>query len=159
MVLILFLTFPVFISPAKKEIKRLDKKIAVKKKNLGELTTLKKEYNSIISETKVMEQKIKGTAKNVTLPSLLENVAKATDLTGKMTGLKIRDTIKSKNYNENGVEITLKNISLDQLIDFVYKLESLPYIIKVKGFKMKTAYGKAPKHINLTILVSLFTPN
>jgi hypothetical protein len=106
-----------------------------------------------------MERKIARSAKNVTLPSLLENVANQTNLKSKMTGLKSHESLKNKNFEENSVEITLKKITLDELIKFVYKLESLPHIIKVKGFKIKTTYGKEPKYINLTLLVSLFTPN
>ena len=159
MSLFLFLSFPIVINPVKKQIKLLDKKITVKRNDLDELTRLKEEYKEIQNAAKSMERKIAKSKKNVTLPSLLENLANKTNLKSKMTGLKSHETLKNKNFEENSVEITLKNISIDELIKFVYELESLKHIIKVKGFKIKTTYGKKPKYINLTLLVSLFTPN
>jgi hypothetical protein len=159
MFLVLFLTFPIMINPAKKQIRLLDKKIKRKESELVELTKLKREYRAVQDAARKMEKKIARSAKNVTLPSLLENIANVTKLKSKMTGLKSHETIKSKKFKEEGVEISLKNITIDELMFFVYKLESLPYMIKVKGFKIKTTYAKEPKYIKLTLLVSLFTPN
>jgi len=156
---LLILIIPLTITPAKKKINLLDKKIAAKKSALEEMSELKREYDDIIAVTKTMERKVSKLAKNVALPSLLENVAKQSNLKNKMTGLKTHETIKNKNFNEDGVEISLREVSIDELIGFIFNLESLPYMIKVKGFKIKTAYGNAPKLINLTLLVSLFTPN
>lgn len=158
-IVVLLLSYTLVVSPAKKDITLLERKIKAKESNLTELNSLKNEYKERQSETRRMERQIKKSAKNLTLPSLLENLAKATNLKEKMTGLKANETIKSKTYIENSVEISLKGIALDELMEFIYNLETLPYMIKVKGFKIKTTYGKAPKKINLTLRVSLFTPN
>ncbi len=157
MLTVVLLAFPMVINPVKKKLKRIDRQVQAGTTNLAELQRLKKEYNVIQGATKGMEAKIAKSAKNVTLPSLLERIANITDLKEKMTGLKTHETVRDKNFQENGVEITLKNVTLDELMNFVYKLESLPYMIKIKGFKIKTTYAKGPKYINLTLLVSLFT--
>lgn len=156
---VLLLSFPIFINPLKNDVALIDRKIEAKRSEINELTRLKKDYETLLRTTKSMENKIAKSAKNVTLPSLLEKVANATNLKANMTGLKANETIKNRNFEENEVEITLKNISLDQMMDFIFKLESELYIIKIKGFKIKTTYGKEPKLINLTLMVSLFTPN
>jgi len=158
-IIVLLLAYTFIAGSAKADINNIDRKIRVKGKNLDELIKLKGEYNEIQASKKRMERQIRKTAKNITLPSLLETLANATKLKEHMTGLKTNETIKSKTYIENSVEISLKGIALDELISFIYHLESQPYMIKVKGFKIKTTYGKQPKLINLTLLVSLFTPN
>ena len=159
MLFVIVLAYPVIITPLKKDIKLLDRKIGSKTKNLDELSTLKQEYKVISEKLKTMESRVTSSSSNVTLPSLLERVAGRTNLKSNMTGLRVHETVKTRNFQEDGVEISLKDITVDELIKFVYSLETLPYTVKVKGFAIKTTYGKEPKLMKLTLLVSLFTPN
>ncbi len=157
----LFLFFLLVINPLDKEIKLLDRKIAIKKDSLGKLDTLIQEYKVVNKTLKKMEARIKNTQPNVTLRSLLEETANRLNIRQKMTKIKTQAALvsRNRNYHEDKVKVYFDKLTLDELMRLVYNLETSRNIIKINGFELKTTYRKDPKYIMFRPVVSLFTAN
>lgn len=124
-------------------VENLQKRSVQLNKELQEVKTLKAEYEA--SEKKIQELSSKIKKENEALISVVEKILLNEKLDRK--NFSIRDVNSRSNsdedfYEEKSVDIELDKISLNTLVDVLYKFQSRPSL-KVSNLNISTKYDKA----------------
>ncbi len=129
----------------------LRRTIEKKTGTLESVLTLAAGYRDQRSAQEQVERQL--AASNVKLISFLEEKAKAAGVELPSISPKPDVTIDGTKIVESGVEITLTDVKLDRLVEFVTALEAGPGIVKVKYLRLEPR----PANENLTAWISIAT--
>ena len=119
-----------------------------RKRDLVEMRKLRDEYRDIQKELQTAQE---AAAKRGPLLTEIENITKRANLNSKIVSLKPQTGSQTAGYKESIVEIRLDNISLYDVVNYVYLLEKAT--LRVRKLSFKPRYDN-PKLLNATILVS-----
>ena len=72
--------------------------------------------------------------------SFIEDLAKKENIREKIGSVKPKKIPLGEDYEENLVEIKMDDITLTNLVDFIYKIENSGHLLKVKRIRIKTRY-------------------
>jgi len=138
-VIVLYLVFHSYSSG----IDSLQKRSVQLQKQLGEVKALKAEYEG--SNKKIAELSSKIKKENEALISVVEKILLNEKLD--RTNFSIRDVNSRSNsdedfYEEKSVDVELNKISLNTLVDIMYKLQNKPSL-KVSNLNISTKFDKA----------------
>jgi len=81
----------------------------------------------------------------------MENITKRANLAGKIVSLKPQTGTQTEGFKESIVEVKLDNITLYDVVNYVYLLEKAA--LRVRKLSFKPRYDN-PKILNATLLVS-----
>ena len=136
------------VSPLTSDLTRKRELIPKKERDLVEMRVLKDQY----LEMKQRLQQAQATAaKRGPLLTEIENLTKRANLNSKMVSLKPQTGVQTEAFKESIVEIRLDNITLYDIVNYVYLLEKDG--LRIKKLNFKPRYDN-PKLLNSTILVS-----
>ena len=138
-VIVLYLVFHSYSSG----IDSLQKRSVQLQKQLGEVKALKAEYEG--SNKKIAELSSKIKKENEALISVVEKILLNEKLD--RTNFSIRDVNSRSNsdedfYEEKSVDVELNKISLNTLVDIMYKLQNKPSL-KISNLNISTKFDKA----------------
>ncbi len=138
-VIVLYLVFHSYSSG----IDSLQKRSVQLQKQLGEVKALKAEYEG--SNKKISELSSKIKKENEALISVVEKILLNEKLD--RTNFSIRDVNSRSNsdedfYEEKSVDVELSKISLNTLVDIMYKLQNKPSL-KVSNLNISTKFDKS----------------
>ena len=138
-VIVLYLVFHSYSSG----IDSLQKRSVQLQKQLGEVKALKAEYEG--SNKKIAELSSKIKKENEALISVVEKILLNEKLD--RTNFSIRDVNSRSNsdedfYEEKSVDVELNKISLNTLVDIMYKLQNKPSL-KVSNLNISTKFDKS----------------
>jgi len=136
------------VSPLTSELTRKRDLIPKKERDLVEIRELKGQY---LEMKQRLQQAQDTAAKRGPLLTEIENLTKRANLNSKMVSLKPQPGVQTEAFKESIVEIRLDNITLYDIVNYVYLLEKDGLRIKKMNFKPR--YDN-PKLLNSTILVS-----
>lgn len=130
------------------------KRIAAKKEKLIELANLRGDYQRRLADQNRLAAEIRRN-NTVRLLSYIEDVSKhagvsvenAQERPGQATG---SDVLK-----EEAAEITVKNVSIDRLYDFLKRIEEGNPLVKVRHLKVRKRFDNA-KRLDATVTVGTF---
>ena len=142
-VLYVFVLSPVFDDLARKRTL-----IPKKERDLVEMRKLSEEYRSIQKQLQAAQD---AAAKRGPLLTEMENITKRANLSGKIVSLKPQPATKTDGFTESVVEVRLDNISLYDVVNYVFLLEKAT--LRVRKLAFKPRYDN-PKLLNATLLVS-----
>jgi type II secretory pathway component PulM len=145
-VLILLYTF--VISPFFSDLSRKRELIPRKERDVIEMKQLKKEYVEI--QQRLVEAQAAASKRGPLLTDI-ENITKRANLSGKIVSLKPQAGVQTETFKESIVEIKLDNITLYDVVNYVYLLEK--DTLRIRKLQFKPRYDN-PKLLNSTILVS-----
>ena len=138
----------------------LQKRSVQLQKELQEVKALKAEYEG--SEKKIVELSSKIKKENEALISVVEKILLNKELDRK--NFVIRDVNSRSNsrsdstddfYEEKSVDIELNKISLDTLVDILYKLQNKPSL-KVSNLNISTKSNKSGSSMKVKLRVSTY---
>lgn len=138
----------------------LQKRSVQLQKELQEVKVLKAEYEG--SEKKIVELSSKIKKENEALISVVEKILLNKELDRK--NFVIRDVNSRSNsrsnsaddfYEEKSVDIELNKISLDTLVDILYKLQNKPSL-KVSNLNISTKSNKSGSSMKVKLRVSTY---
>ena len=86
----------------------------------------------------------------VALPAY-QNYTKRANLSGKIVSMKPQAGVETAGFKESIVEVRLENITLYDIVNYVYLLEK--NTLRIRKLQFKPRYDN-PKLLNATILVS-----
>lgn len=124
-----FLIFPFFAAKA-----RIKKGVQAKKNALKEMEVLISEFERYRSGSQGVKQFLEQRRKDFTLFSFLEKAAGDADVKEHIKYMKPSTSVGPESYKESLVEIKLELITLKQLIDYLYRIESIENVVIVKRF-------------------------
>ncbi|UCD85944.1 MAG: type II secretion system protein M [Deltaproteobacteria bacterium] len=152
LLLLIILIYIIIISPFSRRIARLDELIETKKKEYGEMMKMKEKYLRVQERVK----NIKPMPPKFSLLSHLENLARQSNV--KIDSVKPGPTGESGPFKETITDVKIERITLDQLVEFLYKIEiSGEYPLKVKKIHIKPTY-KNPQYLEVSFQIVSLQP-
>lgn len=136
------------VSPLTSDLTRKRELIPKKERDLVEIRVLKDQY---LEMNRRLQQTQATAAKRGPLLTEIENLTKRANLNSKMVSLKPQAGVQTEAFKESIVEIRLDNITLYDIVNYVYMLEKDG--LRIKKLNFKPRYDN-PKLLNSTILVS-----
>lgn len=138
-VIIQFIIFPILDNQ-----KRLQRTLQVKKDALREITALRSSYTEITDKARLSKRRLAQREKGFTLFSFLDRLAGENGLKDKIIYMKPSTSVqKDKNYKTSLVEVKLQPINLNQLVTYLYYIETSANLVFVKRLSIaKTEKGK-----------------
>lgn len=136
------------VSPLTSDLTRKRELIPKKERDLVEMRVLKDQY---LDMNQRLQQAQAAAAKRGPLLTEIENLTKRANLNSKMVSLKPQTGVQTEAFTESIVEIRLDNITLYDIVNYVFLLEKDG--LRIKKLNFKPRYDN-PKLLNSTILVS-----
>lgn len=151
-ILIIILQFALF--PFLGEKKKVRRSIQAKEQILKELASLSSEYMALRENSVDIEKALAGRPGNFTLFSFLEKQAGRSGVKPNIKYMKPSTSINRESYSESTVEMKLENVTLEQLVEYLYLVESPENLVGIKRISIKQSRG-SPEY--LTVLMQLIT--
>ena len=152
LLVLIILIYVLIVSPFIKRIARLEELVDAKKVELREMMILKEQFLQAQDRVK----KIKPLPPKFSLLSHLETLARKSNV--KIDSIRPGPTKKSGSYKETLIDVKIERITLDQLVEFLYKIEiSGDYPLKVKKIHIKPTY-KNPQYLEVSFQIVSLQP-
>lgn len=136
---------------------KLTKAIRTNEKTLKEMVALGSEYRVLRQGMEEIQQGMSRRAPNFTLFSHLERKAGEAGVRNNIKQMQPSRTPLSGSYEETSVEIKLEKVTLKQLVNFLYAVESPEELVRVKRMSVKRS-TEAPQYLSALIQVATFEP-
>ena len=138
-----FLIFPFFTAKRK-----IQKGVQAKENALKEMVVLISEFKRYKNDSQGIKKVLGHRKRGFSLFSFLEKAAGDADVKEHIKYMKPSTSVGPDPYKESLVEIKLELVTLKQIIDYLYKIESTDNVVIVKRFsanenKKKTGYLNA----------------
>ena len=147
-----FAVFPLWDSRAK-----MKKSITSNSKKLDELVKIDAELAVQNAKISRMKNTLGSRRSNFTLFSYLEKKAYSANVRGSITHMNSMQGVKSTSFEETLTDLKLEKITIKQLADFIYQIESPDELIRIKRLtveKMK----ENPDYINAQFIIASYMP-
>ena len=140
----IFLIFQFMVFPLIDKRERLQRALLVKSQAFTEIQTLAADYNNIKKQSDSAREQIAEKKAGFTLFSFLDRVAGKTRLKDRIAYMK-PSTVTPKNspFKISTVEMKLQAITLEQLVSYLYKVETSENAVHIKRISIvKTGKNK-----------------
>jgi type II secretory pathway component PulM len=145
---VIILLYALVVSPVTSDLARKRELIPKKERDLEEMRVLKDRYLEIQQR---LQQAQAAAVKRGPLLTEIENLTKRANLSSKIVSLKPQAGVQTQAFKESIVEIKFDNVTLYDIVNYVYQLEQDG--LRIKKLNFKPRYDN-PKVLNSTILVS-----
>lgn len=142
------LLYLLVLAPISKDLGRKRDSIPKKEQQLVEMRRQREQYLELKQR---LQQVQAAAAKRGPILTEIENITRRANLSSKIVSLKPQAGVEAEGFKENVVQIRLKNVSLYDIVNYVYRLEKATLRIRKLYFKPRF---DNPKLLNSTILVS-----
>lgn len=147
-VLFQFIVFPIF-----EKRTHLKNSLQVKTKMLEEMHILKSEYEAIKEKNEWSEARFSKRKQGFTLFSFLDELAGEADVKEHITYMKPSKSAQpNSKYQISMVELKLQQITLKQLADYLYKVETSENMVSISRLSIQKT-GKEEGFINVVLQV------
>ena len=144
----LILLYSLVLSPLTEDLSRKRDLIPKKEKDLAEMRVLQKRYREMQQH---LQEAQAAAAKRGPLLTEMENLTRRANLSGKIVSLKPQAGAQGAGFKESVVEVRLDNITLYDVVNYVYLLEKATFRIRKLTFKPRF---DNPKALNATLVVA-----
>lgn len=150
--LIAYIVFHTFWSGTE----RLEKQVIQLETELGRIENLRSEYEGSMEKITELSSKIKK--ENEPLISVVEQILLDENIDRKNFSIKdvnLRTAESEDFFEEKSIDVELKDLSLKDLIDILYKLQNTPSFLKVSNLNISTKFNKSDS-MTVKLRVSTF---
>ena len=150
--LLAFVVFPLWDAKAK-----MQKSISGNSRKLEEMVKMDAEF--VVQEAKISRIKrvLASRQGDFTLFAYLEKKAISAGVKGSIKQMNSIQGTKTASFEETLIDLKLEKLTIKQLTDFLYQVESPDEMIRIKRItidKMK----ESPEYISVQILIASYTP-
>jgi type II secretory pathway component PulM len=145
---VIILLYVFVVSPFTSDLSRKRELVPKKERELVEMRLLKEQYQEMQHRLQAAQA---AAAQRGPLLTEIENITRRTNLNSKIVSLKPQLGVQTESFKESIVEIKLDNVTLYDIVNYVYSLEKTG--LRIKKLQFKPRYDN-PKLLNSTILVS-----
>lgn len=150
-VLILILVLP--ISCASSRLNRLEEDYKKTRGGMEDLSTKIRDYQVSQARLEGVKKKLAAT-ENESLTTVLETIANEEGIGQNVEKLKPINLETNDYYDEIGVDASLSKVTLEQTVNYLYKLENHPNLsMKIKKLQIKPRYDNR-QLLNVTLQVA-----
>lgn len=129
--------FVLGIKPALERIETLNRVIPEKQNELEQLNIKTGEYTTLYGRLRDLHAKIDLQEKTFELLPFVESLVQECGLTKNVVTMKQMVSQLETNYNETIVEIKMENLTLRQLVDFLWKIQSSDVLARTERLYIK----------------------
>ena len=151
----LLVVFQIFVRPAIGRVRTLRRVISEKRQVLSELLAKSQEYNTVSSELEKIRSEMEQRPEERKILSFIEGIQKECGLMQKVVYMKPSANIVNDVYEETTIEIKFQNITWDELIQFLFKIESSELTLGIKTLNIKRGVQDSNLLDTIVQLVSL----
>ncbi len=144
----IILLYVFMLSPLTDDLSRKRGLIPKKERDVAEMRVLREQYLGMQKGLQEAQAAAEGRGPLLTE---IENVTRRANLSGKIVSLKPQAGVQTDAFKESIVEIRLDNLTLYEVVNFVYMIEKAS--LRIRKLYFKPRYDN-PKLLNSTILVS-----
>ena len=131
--ILVFIIIQFIVFPSIDKKKRLKRELRVKSNILNEMIALKSDYGEIEKRTQASSARFASREKGFTLFSFLDRLTGEAGIKEYVTYMKPSTTVqKNSPYKISQVEMKLQGLSLQQLTDYLYMVETSKNMIYIK---------------------------
>jgi hypothetical protein len=134
------IVFFALVSPVISAQASAHERVEAAEKDLQMMVRLRREYEEINARLASIEQRIRSNQDRRNTLTLLESLASAAAV--KINSMEERSSPDHESYRETRVEVSLKNVTLTQVVSLLHSIESSPRQFSVKGLRIKTRADK-----------------
>jgi Tfp pilus assembly protein PilO len=156
--LVALLFYFVVISPGLSRQDQLERSISKRKADLAKITELKKKWESFKRDQGEVEQSLRSRGDRFTLLSFLEGITREIGIDKNIQYIKPVTFPPSESvFKPEGIEISLDNVGMEQLVNFLYRVENSGNLLFIKRIKiLKTSRGSSST-LKVTLQVNTYT--
>ncbi len=135
---------------------RLEKQVSQLETELERIENLKSEYQASTEKITKLTSKIKKESEP--LISVVEQILLDENIDRKNFSIKdvnLRTSESEDVYEERSIDVELKDLSLKDLVDILYKLQNTPSFLKVSNLNISTKFNKSDS-MTVKLRVSTF---
>lgn len=152
------LIYFVVISPGLARQKALERSIARKKADLVKITELGRSWENFKKDRSDVEAALKGRGDRFSLLSFLEGVTREVGVDKNIEYIKPVTFPPSDGlFRPEGIELSLVNMGMEQLVNFLYKVEHTGNLLFVKRIKILKATRGTSSTLKVTLQVNTYT--
>ena len=133
----LIIALQIFVQPTLHRIGTLRRLVTQEQETLDDLRAKSKEYNALRSQLEQMRLAINRQQKGRQMLSLFERLQKDCRMTRKVIYITPTTTAISDVYEKTNVEVKFGAVTLDQIIQFLLKIESSQLVVGVRSLEVK----------------------
>jgi len=134
----------------------LEDKTRVEKEEMKRITRLREQYRQTHSQLQAIREQMEQADKGFSPVSFIEDLATKEQIRGNMGAAKQKTIPLGEDYKEDLVEIELNDIPLQELVNFVHKIENSGHLLRVKRLKIKTRFDNR-NLLHVTMQVSTYS--
>lgn len=145
-----------FIAVTYHVVGKAEKGVRAKKTEALAFSSKKEEY---LKERKAIEpfiRKILLPPYSGSLSSIIEEMARGIGIKDNIISIKPMEEEKEKGYIKNGIDVKIEGITLNQMVNLLYKIENFRNLILIKSFIMKSRFEN-PDILDITMHSVLIT--
>jgi general secretion pathway protein M len=151
--IILFILFQFIVFPSIDKRKRLKRTLQIKEDILLEMKTLKSDYDAIEKRTSLAKVRFENREKGFTLFSFLDRLTGKARIKEYVTYMKPSTTVQKNNsYKISQVEMKFKGLTLQQLTNYLYMVETSKNMVNIKRLSISKT-GKQEGFIDAVLQV------
>jgi len=151
--IILFILFQFIVFPSIDKRKRLKRTLQIKEDILLEMKTLKSDYDAIEKRTSLAKVRFENREKGFTLFSFLDGLTGKARIKEYVTYMKPSTTVQKNNsYKISQVEMKFKGLTLQQLTNYLYMVETSKNMVNIKRLSISKT-GKQEGFIDAVLQV------
>jgi type II secretory pathway component PulM len=158
LILVALLFYLVVISPALSKQELLAKNIAKRKQDLVRISEIQGKWQSFQRDRSDVQEAIKGRG-GFTLLSYLEAVTREIGIDQRIQYIKpVTFPEGEGKLKPEGIEISLDGVNMEQLVNFLYKIEYSGKLLHVKRIKVLRASKEKTSLLKVTLQVNTYNP-
>jgi len=156
--LIALLFYLVVISPALSKQELLAKNISKRKQDLVKISEIKGKWQTFQRDRRDVQEAIKGRG-SFTLLSYLEAVTREIGMDQRIQYIKpVTFPEGEGKLKPEGIEISLDGVNMEQLANFLYRIEYSGKLLHVKRIKIVRASKEKTSLLKVTLQVNTYNP-
>ncbi len=149
-----FLVIQFAVLPFLSERKRLQKGITSRQTGLLEMKQLRQRYDELHNRAGEVTETLKMRAPGFSLFSFLEKMATEVQIKDRIAYMKPSEQTDKGEYRESLVEMKLQAVSLQQLVDFLEKIESPENVVTLRRLSIQE---NKKEEASLDAIMQVFT--
>jgi type II secretory pathway component PulM len=156
--LVALLFYLIVISPALSRQELLAKNIVKRKQDLVRISEIKGRWETFQKDRRDVEEAIKSRG-SFTLLSYLEAVTRAIGIDQRIQYIKpVTFPEGEGKLRPEGIEISLDGVNIEQLVNFLYRIEYSGKLLYVKRIKIIRASREKASLLKVTLQVNTYNP-
>ena len=151
--LILVVVLPVVVASSR--ITKLEREVAQGKKQFREVMRSIDSYNAKKTQLASLQQALAG-GFDTSLSTTIESLADKRGMKDKIDSLKAKTVPPSDIFEEQAVDVNLKRVELDPLMNFLFDVENDPEkVLRIKTLSIKPRYDNK-KELDAAMTISTY---